>query len=77
MARRQLSDDLAIEPEMAEAEPAPQPASEPAPQLVQVRALVPMWGADEVVPIGMVYGLPSEAAAYLAELGMVAIEEAG
>lgn len=74
MARRQLSDDLAIEPEMAEAEPVAQSV----PQLVQVKALVPMWGKnDEVVPVGMVYGLPSEAATYLAELGMVAIEEAG
>jgi hypothetical protein len=71
MAKRQLDEDLTIEPETVE------PAPMSAPQLVQVRALVPMWGNDEVVPVGMVYGLPAEAAAYLVELGMVAIEEAG
>jgi hypothetical protein len=53
-------------------------AVQPAPGLVQVRALVPMWGGnDQVVPVGVIYRLPTEAATYLANLGMVAIEEAG
>lgn len=42
------------------------------PALVRVRALVPMWGGDDVVPIGMEYGLPEDTALYLESLGMVA-----
>lgn len=76
MAKRQDEDladlgdlgDLTIEPA----------AVQPAPALVQVRALVPMWGGnDQVIVPGTVYGLPAAVAADLAGRGMVAIEEAG
>jgi protein-L-isoaspartate O-methyltransferase len=69
MAKRQDDDlaDLTIEPA----------AVQPAPALVQVRALVPMWNGDEVIAVGTVYGLPAAVAADLAGRGMVAIEEAG
>lgn len=42
-------------------------------ELVQVRALMPLWGASQVVPVGTVYGLPPAAATMLAEMGMVAL----
>lgn len=38
-----------------------------------VEALVPMWGADVVVPVGTVYSLPAAAADDLAGRGMVRI----
>ena len=82
MAKRQDDDladlaDLAIEPEAVQ--PASvQPAPAQAPALVQVRALVPMWGGNnQVIVVGTVYEMPAAVAADLAGRGMVAIEEAG
>jgi hypothetical protein len=75
MAKRQDDDlaDLAIEPEVVQPE-----AVQPAPALVQVRSLVPLWGANnQVIAVGTVYGMPAAVAADLAGRGMVAIEEAG
>jgi hypothetical protein len=82
MAKRQDEDladlaDLTIEP-VAVQPAAVQPAPAQASALVQVRALVPMWGGDDqVIAVGTVYGLPAAVAADLAGRGMVAIEEAG
>jgi hypothetical protein len=73
MAKRQ-DDDLADLPDLT-IEPA---AVQPAPALVQVRALVKMWGGNnQVIVAGTVYELPVAVAADLAARGMVAIEEAG
>ena len=73
MVKRQ-DDDLA---DLADLTNEPE-AVQPAPALVQVRALVKMWGGNnQVIVAGTVYGLPAAVAADLAARGMVAIEEAG
>jgi hypothetical protein len=43
------------------------------PDMALVEALVKMWAADEIVPVGTVYPLPAAAANDLASRGMVRI----
>ena len=58
---------------MAKKQQAEETAVMEQPAMVLVRALVPMWGDKEVVPVGTLYHLPVEAAEKLVGMGFVAV----
>lgn len=68
-----VEDQPALEPAVVEDQPVESAVVDQ--PLVMVRALVPMWGDNEVVPPGTRYHLPQAAAEYLAGLGFVVAEE--
>jgi hypothetical protein len=80
MAKKAQAEEMAVmdQPETVEEQPQEAEAllsvvvKQPV-AVVLVEALVPMWGDNEVVPIGTRYHLPAAAAEYLAGLGFVAI----